>query len=234
MLHRSKHTTRSRTRRLLTAAGSVAAVASLASLVAGVSFARLSATTPTQTNHFSAGTVTLTSTVVRACSVTNVFPGYTNSSTPCQLQATYAGTVSAYLALDVLIATKSNSPGTTALYDPTNSTNDLHITVSDNQTSPVTYVTPATSFGTAITCPTGFSGFTCYQLVDLLVSTTSVASASAPITFSTAVTLPLTNPSSAQGSQATIVLSVHGTQSANQSIGSCLAGSACTTPVHWS
>jgi hypothetical protein len=219
-------------RRLLLVAGTAGIVMAATVLVA---FARFSATEPSQSDKFTAGTVTLSTSAVSTCAVSQMLPGAAPS--PCQLKSTYTGTASAYLGLDVLIATKSGSPGSIALYNPSDSTKDLQITISDNQGSPVTYVSPSTSFGTAlVSCPAGSgfdSSYTCYQLTKLLVSTTPSTSLSGPDTFTTTVTLPSNNPSGYQGGTASIALTVHAAQSAHQSLAGCAAGNACTS-ITWS
>ena len=208
--------------------GIVGVIAAVAITIAGVTLARFSATTA-QTDQFAAGAVTLTTSGAPTCTIAGLLPG--QSPTPCTLQASYTGSVPAYLGVDVLIATKSGSPGTAPLYKPSDSSNDLQITIKDSQTPNITYVSPSTNFGSALaSCPAG-SGFdatyTCYQLTDLLVSTTAFTSSSAADTFTTSVTLPTTSATTYQGGVASIALTVHGVQSAHQTLGSCSAGSAC-------
>lgn len=215
-------------RRLVLVTGIVSVVAAVAIVIAGATLGRFSAT-KAETNQLSAGAVTLTISGAATCTMSGLLPG--QSPAPCTLQATYTGSVPAYLGLDVLIATKSGAPGSDPLYKPSDSSNDLQITIKDNQTANVTYVTPSTSFGTALaSCPAG-SGFgasyTCYQLNDLLVSTTAFTSSSAADTFTTSVTLPTTSATTYQGGVASIELTVHGVQSAHQTLGSCTAGAPC-------
>jgi hypothetical protein len=220
-------------KRLALRLGFVAAVACASFGIAGYTFARLSASTPTRSGTVTAGTVTLSSVATTTCNVSNLLPG--GSAGPCTLAATYSGSSPAYLGLDVVVATKAGSGGA-PLYDPTDSSADLQITISDNQSSPVTYVNGSTSFGSAVACPGGFSissGSTCYAVSDLLVSTTAFTSSSPTDTFSTTVSLPTTSPSGAQGSEAQVVLLVHAAQSHNQSLTGCAAGQACTS-VSWS
>ena len=221
-------------RRLVLVTGVVGIVAAVAVLATGVSLAFFSARAGAESNTFSAGTVTLATNATSTCTVTALLPGQTPS--PCRLQATYGGSVSGWMALDVLVATKSGAPGNTALYNPLDSSNDLQITVTDNQGSPITYVSPSTNLGSAIPCPagSGFNGtFTCYQLNDLLVSTTAFTNSSSSITFTTSVTLPASNGTAYQGGTASIVLTVHATQSNNNPATGCTSGQPCTS-VHWS
>lgn len=216
---------------LFIVAGSIAAVAAASSLAGGFTYARLSATTPTQSNKVSAGTVTLASDTSGACGVTGMVPG--GAASQCTLKATYSGSVSAYLGLDVLVATKAGSGGT-ALYTPSvNPTTDLQIAITDNESPTATTFTVPT-VGTS--CPaTGpyMTGYTCYQLDDELVSATPFTSSSGPDTLITTVSLPATNPSGDQGGTAAVVLTVHAVQSANQTLGTCTAGNPCTS-IGWS
>jgi hypothetical protein len=222
-------------RRLLLRAGIAVASAAVVLGTVQVVLARFSSTQSSTTSTFSSGSVTLSTTALNTCSVTNLLPN--SSPAPCTLKATYSGSVPAYLGLDVLIATKSGSPGNTALYNPSDSTNDLQVTVTDNQGTPVTYVTPSTSFGAALaTCPAGSgfdSSYTCYRLLNLLVNATGITSAASPVTFTTSTTLPSTNPTGYQGGTAAIALTVHAVQAGNQSLSGCTVGHTCSV-VSWS
>jgi len=231
-----RHGKGSTRKRLLQAAVSGAVLGAAAVFASTAAFGLFKVTTTTQTNTLAAGTVTLSSTAISTCNVTNMLPG--TSPTPCTLKATYSGTVSAYIGLDVLIATKAIAPGTIALYNPSDSTNALQITISDNQSpTPVTYVqsSPATNFGSAISCPSPYNsgGYTCYQLTDLLVSKTPFTSSSAAVTFTTSVTLPVSSPTGYQYGTAWIDLTAHAVQSSNNAATGCNAGSPCPT-VPWS
>lgn len=222
-------------RRLLLAAGTAGIVAAVAVLATGVSLAFFSARGTAQSGTLSAGTVTLSTSATNTCNVGHLLPG--QSPAACRLQATYGGSVPAWMALDVLIATKAGAPGNTPLYNPLDSANDLQITVTDSQSSPVTYVSPSTSFGSAIACPSGSgfgSAYTCYQLSDLLVSTTPFTASTPSDTFTTSVTLPMSNGSGYQGGAASIVLTVHAAQAGNNPDAGCTAAGSQCTSVHWS
>ncbi len=222
-----------RRRRLLLAASSLAAISMVGSLGAAVTFGFFSSTAA-QTSKFAAGTVTLAESASSACSVTGILPGATGG--PCTLQVTYSGSVAAYLGLDVFIATKAQVPGTIPLYDPSDSSNDLQISVSDGQSPQVTYLAP-TSVPTVVGCTTvpgsGFdSTYICYELSDVLVSTTPFTNDGTD-TFTTTVSVPTSSTTGYQGGTASIVLLAHAVQSAHQNPGSCTAGSPCTSIV-WS
>jgi len=222
------------TRRRILAVGFVAAIAAAAFVAVGAAFGFLSATTPTASTSGSAGTVTLSSNATSTCSAADLLPG--QSAGPCTLAATYTGNSPAYLGLDVIVATKAGSGGT-PLFNPSDSTNDLQISVRDDQSSSVTYVTGSTSFGAALaSCPANLSiasGSTCYEVDDLLVSTTAFSSASPSDTFTTSVSIPTTSPSGYQGGSAQVVLLVHAASADNQSLTGCSAGAACPS-VSWS
>ena len=221
--------------RLLVAAGSAAIVTAAAVLAAGATFGLFKATTTSQTSHFSTGTVTLTSSVGGTCSVSNMFPG-SSSTSPCTLQAGYSGTVSAYLGLDVVIATKAGNGGTN-LYNPSDSTNDLQITIKDNQGTTVTYVTPSTNFGSSFLCPSPYDvgGYTCYRVLDRLVSKTASTNGGSPVIFSTSVSLPSTSSTGYRGGVASVVLTTHAVQSGNNSfVSSCTPGQTCGAAANWS
>jgi hypothetical protein len=140
--------------------------------------------------------------------------------------------VSAFLGLDVLIETQAGSGGT-KLYNPTDSANDLQITIADYQGTPVTYTVPTT----ATTCPgSAPSGSTCYELDDELVNKAAfpVAPPNSTVTYTTTVTLPTGSTTGYQGGAAQIILTAHAVQGKNSgSTTTCTAGSRCTS-VSWS
>ena len=222
--------------RLLLAAVFVATVTIAFLFAAGASFSLFSATSPTQSNTISAGSVTLTSTAGGTCTVSALLPGA--SGPTCTLQATYSGTVSAYLGVDVLIATKPGNGGTN-LYNPNDSTNDLQVHVTSTSPS-VTYFTPSTTVPTGVACNTivgsGYdSSYTCYRLTDLLVSQTPFTNASSLVTFSTSVSLPSTTTTGYRGGSAAIVVTSHAVQSNNNgtSTSSCTPGQTCAAVGNW-
>ncbi|MFI5036231.1 MAG: hypothetical protein ACHQFZ_08530 [Acidimicrobiales bacterium] len=201
--------------------GSVATLTAAGVFTASATFGLFKATTAITTNHFSSGTVTLTSDLSGACSVTGILPGATAST--CTLKATYSGTAPAFLALNVLIKTQAGVGGT-KLYNPTDSANDLLITIKDNQTPQVTYTIPTTGFTGGI-CP---GGSTCYQFNNELVNKLPFTSASSPVTFTVTASLPAGSTSGYQGGAAQVILTAHAVQSAhNGSTSSCTAGQEC-------
>jgi hypothetical protein len=212
-------------RRLVLVAGGVTALALSSTLVAGTTFGFFSSRPGAETNSFASGTVTLSSTVTGACTVTNMAPG---DSSSCTLGTTYSGSLSAYVAVDVLIETQGGSGGT-ALYNPGGS-NGLTVAITDNQGSPVTYVVPTTSEAAGVgNCPSS-GGWTCYELDNELLGTAAFASGSTD-TITTAVALPTAAGNGYQGGQANVILTAHAVQSKNNTI-SCTttatAGHSCT------
>lgn len=228
VIAKPRHRRRSTSKRLALAAGSAAAIAAVAVLALSATFGFFSATSSAQGNNFPAGTVNLSSDATGACTVAAILPG--TSPTPCTLKATYSGSVSAYLGLDVLIETQAGSGGT-PLYDPTGPAGGLQISVTDNQGTPVTYTVPTT----ATTCPgSAPAGSTCYGLNDELVNMTAF-SGTPSVTFATAVTLPTSSASGYQGGKAQIIVTAHAVQSGNNNfVGSCTAGHTCGSAGNWS
>ena len=202
--------------------GTVALVTAGAA-AAGTTLGLFTSTPASGSNGFTAGTIALSANSSGACNVSGLMPG--DAPAPCTYVATYTGTASAYLGLDVLIQTQAGSGGG-PLYSPPASNNALTVAITDNQGTPVTYAVPTTTS----TCPgTAPVGSTCYQLTNLLVRTTPVT-ASTAVTFSTAVTLPLAAGNTTQGAAAQVVLTAHAVQSKNQTLPvGCTAGAVCAT-----
>jgi len=226
-------------KRLLLAAGALAATGAVATLVAGSTFGFFSATTPTVTNTVTAGTVTLAQSAQTSCTITKVQPGDSGS---CQFTVTYNGTVSdgAYLGVDLGVAsTAAGSPvqayaagnaGTTptaapGLYDGT--ANGLQLTLADSQSSPVTYMS-----GTSVN-GSNFAGAN-PSIDDLLVNTAPAATGFAT-TFTLSWALPTSANNAYQGAGSTVTILVHAVQAGNNgSTGSCTAGDTCGSIGTWS
>jgi hypothetical protein len=207
--------------RLAWAGFAVSAVA-LSLTVTGVTSARLSASRTSGNNSFSAGTVTLTNSAVANCPVSNLLPNAT--ATVCTFTSTYPGSAGAYLAVDALIETQAGSGGN-KLYNPSDSVNDLQVTITSSSPS-VTYSVPTAPTN----CPGGAPpGSACYELDHELVSTTSVTSAA--VTFSVSVKLPVSSSTAYQGGTAQVILTTHAVQAGDNAL-SCsatpAAGSPCT------
>src|SRR5437868_12399520 len=177
--------------------GLAASAVALSLTVTGVTSARMSASRVSGNNTLAAGTVTLTNSAITNCPVSNLFPN--GAATTCTFTTTYAGPAAAYLAVNVLIETQAGAGGT-RLYNPADSGNALHVTISSSN-PPVSYTVPAT----ATTCPGGpRPGSACYELDNELVSTSALTTAAAG--FSVSESLPATSPAGYQGGTAQVVL----------------------------
>ncbi len=205
----------------LLVAGSI--VALVLSFSGGVALGLLSSRSTLHHDAFSSGTVSLSSSAGSSCLASNLLPGATPAS--CTLTANYQGTAPGYLGIDVLIETKSGNGGT-KLYNPSDQVHALQVSVTSAAPS-VTFTVPTI----ATTCPSGApSGSTCYEIDHELVSTTPLTAATAPVTFSTSVSLPSGTTTGYRGGTAQVIVTAHAVQSShNGSTASCVAGSRCDT-----
>lgn len=205
------------------------ALAAVATMTIGSTFALFSASESSATNSFTTGSVSvgLGSTSV-TCDVAAIMPGDSstnysggnNTLTPCTYNVKYTGSASAWLAVDVLVTN-----GTTALY--TGSADGFQLKVATGSgTSMVS--------GTAYTLLNGSSSSVSsgVSASNLLVSTTPAVTNDA-VQFSIDYLLPLLAPNALQNGNVTVKLTFHAVQSANQPIGSCVAGRQCNT-ITWS
>lgn len=210
-------------KRFVLLVGGLTALAAVAALAVGVTFGLYSFQAPAETNSFTSGTLTLSSDVTGACSVTNMAPG--DSPAACTMGLSYSGSLDAYLAVDILVETQAGSGGT-VLYNPVGS-NGLTVSIADNQGTPVTYTVPAT----ATACPgSAPAGSTCYELDNELLGTSAFASG-ATDTISTSVTLPLAAGNGYEGGAAQVILTAHAVQSKNNALACSTvptAGQSCT------
>ena len=219
-LRRAKRAQTPKRRMALITAGAVLLSAVTAFSTAAAS-GLFSAATTSQTSNFSSGTVTLSSTAGGTCLTANMFPGAQPSS--CTLTTSYAGSAPALLALNVLIETQPGN-GLTPLYNPSDSSHDLRVVVTSTNPT-VTYTVPTQT----TTCPLSAPyGSICYETDDQLVSTSSFTSSSAPVVFSTSVSLPASATTGYRGSSAQVILTVHATQASNNaSTSTCTVGQRC-------
>ena len=199
----------------------VAALTVGALSASGTTLGLLSANAVSSSNTITSGSVTLTSAAGGSCAATALLPGATPSA--CTLTASYSGSTTALLALDVLIETQAGNGGT-PLYNPSDAAHELHVSITSTSPS-VTYAVPTT----ATTCPSGApTGSTCYALVDELVSATAFTSLSSPVVVSISLSLPALAPGGYRGGAAQVEVSVHATQSMNNgSTSTCTPGSEC-------
>jgi len=225
-------------KRMALGAGALATVGAVAALAAGVTFGFFSATTPTQTNTISAGTVSLTQTAATSCNVTDIQSG---DSGTCNFTVNYTGTVSdgVWLGADLGISgtagvpvqsyAPGNAGGTPAaapgLYDST--ANGLQVSVTDNQAPSGTYMSGTTLNGTATA---GASP----SVADLLVNPTAFT-APTSVTFTIAWSLPTTASNAYDSATSTITLLVHAVQAGNNgNTTGCTAGLTCSGIGSWS
>jgi hypothetical protein len=219
-------------KRLLLSAGGITTVGAIAALTLGATFGLFSATSPSQNPSFTAGTVTLTQPVDKACTITNIVPGDSNAAvSTCTFTTSYTGNVPAYLGLDVSIASAAaNSvppgygyaaPTPLPLYDA--SAAGIQLTVSDGTT---TYLNGTTVNAANLANNSG--------VTSLLVSTTPDPGGSTAHTFTVGYSMPLSSQNAYQGASATLTLVLHAVQSAHQgSVASCNAGRTCSG-ITWS
>lgn len=226
MSTRSNGRRRSGVRWLFGVTGYLASLAAVAALVTGVTYGLFSATVSSDPNTFTAGTVSLTSDVTGACGISNLLPNGTPHT--CTLTATYAGTVNAYMALDVLIETQ-HAGGGTNLYNPVQPTKDLQVAISSTNPAVGSYTVPTVP----TSCPAGApSGSMCYELDDELVNTTPITSFNGAVTFTTTLIVPTSSTSDYQGGGAQVILTAHAAQAGNNIASGCTAGDPCST-VSW-
>jgi predicted ribosomally synthesized peptide with SipW-like signal peptide len=238
-------------KRLAFAAGLLATVGAIGTLVAGVTFGLFSATTPTQSNTFTAGTVTLTQPVSTSCAITKLVPGdqttgyipanaggQTNTAVAqCKLQVTYGGTVPANLGLDVAVTGTAGSPvqayapGNTGLtptaapglYDGTSNGLQVELTDSIDYTS---YWSGTTVNGGAFAGPAS-------SINDLLVAKAALNGTS--VTFTVDYALPTAANNAYQSAASTITLTAHAVQSGNNGdTNLCTLGHTCAGITGWS
>lgn len=219
------HTRRPMRRRLPIVVGSIATILALLLTAAGVTLAQFSASTPASQNTFTAGTVTLSTGTGVTCTGSGAYSGFTTSGAlpTCSLQATYSGSVPAYVALDILVVTKAGSGGT-ALYDGSNSTG-LSFTIKDDDTSPSggnSYTVPTTALSSTVCTGVGAgdlgepAGSTCYQNTDLLAAhNASVTTFSGSDATTFTLTPTFAAASKYSGGTATVILTAHAAQIAN-------------------
>lgn len=205
------------------AAGSAVIVA-----MAAGSVALFSDTKTSSTNSFDAGTVSVgLGTTSTTCAVELLMPddssaGFgtgSQSKSTCTYAVKYTGTVDAWLAADVLVET-----GTPSLYTGTSNGLQYKVKVAGG---------PTLVNGTTFTSEAGSS-----MQVDAGSSVSNILLSAEPavegdeLEFNIDYLLPRLAPNDLQGGSATITITFHAVQSANQPIGSCVAGRQCNA-ITW-
>ena len=206
----------------------LAAIVAAGSLTLGVTMALFSATTTSGTNTFASGTVTVDNNGTSVtCAVTGMAPGDSSTNwgsgsaslTPCNYKVKYTGSAPAYLAVDVLV-----TAGSTPLY--TGASSGLQLKVGAGAVTFMNGTTYSQTGGASAPVAAGTA------VTNLLVSTTA-AQTNDTVQFDVNYLLPTAAPNSLQGASASITLTFHAVQAANQSTGSCAAGQQCNA-LAWS
>lgn len=205
----------------------VTMVAAATTLTLGSTMALFGATETNAASSFTSGTVSVglgaTSTT---CNVTAMAPGDSSTSygsgsatlTPCDYNVKYTGSLAAYLAVDVAV-----TAGSTALYTGTSTGLQFKIGVNGGATV-MTGTTYKNGAGADTTLVAGT------PVTNILLSTTPAATNDL-LTFNIDYLLPLLAPNALQGGSASVTLTFHAVQAANQTVGSCVAGRQCSTVV---
>lgn len=206
---------------------SLSALVAVAAFALGTTSALFSGTQAGAAQEFTSGTVSVglgaTSTT---CNVTDLMPGDSSSGygsgslarTQCTYNVKYTGNASAWLAADIAI-----SSAATTLY--TADSGGLQFKVKAGSTSLMS--------GTSFTQVGGSSSTVANNdsVSNILLSTTP-ASENDLISFTIDYLLPLSAANALQGGSSALTLTFHAVQSANQPIGSCVAGRQCNT-ITW-
>ena len=207
----------------------LAGVLAMGAVGLGVTSALFSDTQTSIANTFEAGSVEVgLGSTSRVCSVTDMLPGDSSANygsgsqslLPCIYDVTYTGTSSAWLAVDIAV-----TGGPPALYTGSGSGLQLKLDA-DGSTSFVTGTSYTTVSGSASNISSGAT------ISNLLVSATP-ATQNSSVIFNLNYLLPTLAPNSLQGGAASVTLTFHAVQSANQPIGSCVAGRQCNS-ITWS
>lgn len=245
-------------RRLMLAGGGMAALAAVGYAGFSGTSALFDSSAPSQTATFAAGTVTLTSPSTQTCTIKNLAPGTEGASSQaelpgsgnqttasqlspldCQYQVSYSGSLRAWILLDVSVTSSAANPtggtsttGTEALYDGTSSGLQLGVLG-----GPTSSPTDTFSVGTA-TCKAGTSSTpqSCTSsAADQLVGQGPVSNGWTG-TFNLDSYFPTWADNIYQGGTATVTLTAHAVQYANNHSSDCynypcLATAASGDPI---
>jgi hypothetical protein len=216
-------------------ASGITAIAAVGTLVAGLTFGIFSAVSPSQTNTFTAGTVTLGTPTSVSCAIgattsptgpameagdtSTGFTLFTPAGTdaPCTFQIQYTGTIGAFIGV-TLVATTTTTPG---LYNPPPATNGgLQFQITDDT-------------GTSYTDATGLIHTnTATPLAPLFVNDDATTTTH---TFTVNYGLPLNATNTYQGKETTLTLTVYAVQDSNNgSATGCTKGQQCPAITAWS
>jgi hypothetical protein len=217
-------------KRLVIIGAAAATVGAAATLAGGITFGLFSASGSSGANTFTGGTVSVGAGTPASvtCSITNMVPGDSSSGAPigghadtaCTYNVKYTGSASAWLAVDVAV-----SNGSVPLYDGT--ATGLQFYLKDGV--PTTYLTStAPTAGTTYAKEAGASGsLPIGTTANLLVSTTPATTDTA-VSYTLNYAVPIATGNTYQGGSATVTLTFHAVQAANNPLpGDCAAGQQC-------
>jgi len=231
------------------AAGTLASVGAVVALATGVTFGLFSATSPSSTSSFTAGTVTLGQSDAQSCTVSPgvVQPG-DGPTLACTIPWHYSGNVPADLAVDITEAGSNGTNPTTPTYAGTtdyatgapglfDGTGDgLQMTVKDgtNPAGSFTYLSGVDYKDASATALDLLSNATPDLLAgagmgsggvnDLFIGK-EAAGANGTITVTYKAPLGMDNSYQASGSVFTFV--IHAVQDAHNSSAACVGGDVC-------
>ncbi len=216
-------------RRVTTALAFITSVGAVGVLALGTTSALFGATQSNATDTFAAGTVSVGAGTPAsvACNVTNMMPGDSSagfgtgseSLVACSYKVKYTGSAGAWLAVDAAIG-----GGTPNLFTGTATGIQFKISVNGGSAM-VNGTTYQTAAGVATTVVSGT------PVTNLLINTTQAAQGD-EFSIDVLYALPIAAPNALQGGTATVGLTFHAAQSANNPIGSCVANRQCST-VTW-
>jgi hypothetical protein len=211
----------------LLAGGATVGLAAVGTLTLGTTVALFSDSELGATNRFTAGSVTVAagsaSSVV--CTVADMMPG--DSSTgynqgsddkaPCTFNVEYSGSAPAWLGVDVSV-----QGGSPSLFDGTST--GLQFKIKSGAVNVINGVNFKNSAGAEAAVIPGTP-------VERVLVSGSPASQGDEVTFDIDYLLPLLADNSLQGGSSSLVLTFRAVQSANQPLGSCVAGRQCPSIV---
>lgn len=217
------------TKALLSSLAVVSALAGAGAISMGAASAVFGATENNAVDSFAAGTVSVGAGTPSSvtCAVSKMMPGDSSvgfgsgsaALAKCSYKVKYTGTSGAWLGVDVAV-----NGGSTNLF--TGAATGLQFKVSVNGGG---LMVNGTTYKTIAGADTTIQSGTTVQ--NLLINTTQAATDS-EYSIDIEYALPLAAPNALQGATASMALTFHATQSANNPIGSCVANQQCST-VTW-
>ena len=214
---------------MLFRSGGLLALAAVGTLTVGATSSLFSASASSSANTFATGTVAvgLGDSPSVTCNVTEMSPGDSSAGAStgskslgtCSYNVKYTGSLPAWLSVDVAVSTSG-----TNLY--TAGSTGLQFAVKNGATNIIDGVNYKTIAGTNTPITSGVT------VEHILLNDTPVQgpnSRSIDIDY----LLPLLAPNTLQGGNTSMTLTFRAVQSANQPIGSCVAGRQCNT-ITWS